>query len=358
MGRSASRTSRPAARTSPWPSPSGAPTGSSTSSRTAAAGGTCTAWSRARGSNRWPRWRPSSPTRRGCSGGRRTAFLADGSIVAVGRRAGHDRLFHIAPGELIGEVETPFTEFEGLRSGRPGVLVLAGSPGSARVVVRLDPETLAPAGVLRRSSSMALDQAAVSLPESITFPTTGGREAHALYYAPTNPDFVGPDDERPPLVTLSHGGPTVERVDGPGPVDPVPDEPRHRGRGRGLRRQQRLRPRVPPAARRRLGRRRCRRLRGRRDLPRRARRRGPRSPGDRGRQRRRLHDPRRARVPRHVRGRHQLATASATSRSSPATPTSSSRATWTAWSGRIRRWPTGTGSDRPSTTSTRSAVRC
>ena len=50
-------------------------------------------------------------------------------------------------------------------------------------------------------------------------------------------------------------------------------------------------------------------------------------------------------------------TASATSRSSPATPTSSSRATWTAWSGRIRRWPTGIGSDRPSTTSTRSAAR-
>jgi dipeptidyl aminopeptidase/acylaminoacyl peptidase len=136
-------------------------------------------------------------------------FLADGSIVAVGRQAGQDRLFHIAPGELIGEVETPYTEFEGVRSGAPGVLVLAGSPGSARVVVRLDPETLAPAGILRRASSLALDQAAISFPESITFPTTGGREAHALFYPPTNPEFIGPDDERPPLVTLSHGGPTA-----------------------------------------------------------------------------------------------------------------------------------------------------
>ena len=135
-------------------------------------------------------------------------FLVDGSIVAVGRRAGRDKLFHIAPGELIGEVETPFTEFEGLRSGSPGVLILAGSPSSARVLVRLDPETLAPAGILRRASSMALDQAGLALPESITFPTSGGREAHALYYAPVNPDFVGPADQRPPLVTLSHGGPT------------------------------------------------------------------------------------------------------------------------------------------------------
>ena len=136
-------------------------------------------------------------------------FLADGSIAAVARREGQDRLIHIAPGDLIGEVETPFTEFDLLRSGAPGVLVVAGSPGDPSVVVRLDPETLAPAGVLRRSSSVALDQSAVSVPESITFPTTGGRHAHALYYAPHNPDFVGPDGERPPLMTLSHGGPTA-----------------------------------------------------------------------------------------------------------------------------------------------------
>ena len=117
-------------------------------------------------------------------------------------------MFHVAPGDLIGEVETPFTEFDGLRVGAPGVLVVAGSPGEPTMVVRLDPETLAPAGVLRRASSMALEQSIVSVPEAIAFPTSGGREAHALYYPPRNPEFSGPDGERPPLVTLSHGGPT------------------------------------------------------------------------------------------------------------------------------------------------------
>lgn len=136
-------------------------------------------------------------------------FLADGSIVAVARQAGRDRLFHIAPGELIGEVETPFTEFDGLQVGSTGVLVLAGSPGSPTVIVRLDPETLAPAGVLRRESSMALDQAIISVPETIDFPTGGGRIAHALYYAPRNPDHCAPHGDRPPLVVVSHGGPTA-----------------------------------------------------------------------------------------------------------------------------------------------------
>jgi dipeptidyl aminopeptidase/acylaminoacyl peptidase len=36
----------------------------------------------------------------------------------------------------------------------------------------------------------------------------GGRTAHALYYPPTNPDVEAPEDERPPLLVLSHGGPT------------------------------------------------------------------------------------------------------------------------------------------------------
>src|SRR6478609_4558036 len=71
-------------------------------------------------------------------------FLPDGSIVAVGRRTGRDRVIHVAPGDFVGEVESDFTEFEGLQVGPAGIVVLAGAPGSATVVVRLDPETLAP----------------------------------------------------------------------------------------------------------------------------------------------------------------------------------------------------------------------
>ncbi len=136
------------------------------------------------------------------------AFLPDGSLVAVGRRAGRDRLFHIAPGDFVGEVESGFTEFEGLQAGPAGVITLAGAPGSPAVVVRLDTETLAPAGVLRRASSLTLDATVISIPEPIEFATSGGRTAHALYYAPRNPAFVGPPGELPPLRVLVHGGPT------------------------------------------------------------------------------------------------------------------------------------------------------
>jgi dipeptidyl aminopeptidase/acylaminoacyl peptidase len=135
-------------------------------------------------------------------------FLPDGSIVAVGRARGRDRIFHVAPGRLAGEVDQPFTELERIRVGPNGIVVVAGSPTEATMIVALDPATLAPAGVLRRSSSLAIDPDWTSAAETITFPSAGGRIAHALFYRPTNPDMAAPDGELPPLVVYSHGGPT------------------------------------------------------------------------------------------------------------------------------------------------------
>ena len=43
--------------------------------------------------------------------------------------------------------------------------------------------------------------------EPIEFPTRRG-SGHAFWYAPKNHDFEGPSGDLPPLVVLSHGGPT------------------------------------------------------------------------------------------------------------------------------------------------------
>ncbi len=135
-------------------------------------------------------------------------FLPDGAIVAVARSDGRDHLFRLEPGHIIGEVETPFTELDALRVGAGTIVALAGAPGDPAIVVRFDPSTLAPAGVLRRASTVTIDPAAISRPEAITFPTSDGLTAHALYYPPTNPEAVGPDGEKPPLIVLTHGGPS------------------------------------------------------------------------------------------------------------------------------------------------------
>ena len=55
---------------------------------------------------------------------------------------------------------------------------------------------------------MPVDPAYISRPEPIRFASEGGREAHALYYAPASPDHAAPAGELPPLIVRSHGGPT------------------------------------------------------------------------------------------------------------------------------------------------------
>jgi dipeptidyl aminopeptidase/acylaminoacyl peptidase len=136
------------------------------------------------------------------------AFLPDGSIVAAARRDGQDHLIHLEPGRLVGEVETAFTELAGLRVGGTTFVAIAGSPTEPIMLAQFDPVTLEASGVLRRCTPMVVDPSFIARPEAVTFPSTDGREAHALFYPPTNPDVTPPDDERPPLVVLSHGGPT------------------------------------------------------------------------------------------------------------------------------------------------------
>jgi dipeptidyl aminopeptidase/acylaminoacyl peptidase len=87
------------------------------------------------------------------------------------------------------------------------VVVIAGSATQPDAVVRVD---LASGVVetVRRGSTLEIDDGYVSVAEPIAFETTGGEQAHAFYHAPRNRDFVAPAGERPPLVVISHGGPT------------------------------------------------------------------------------------------------------------------------------------------------------
>ncbi len=87
-------------------------------------------------------------------------------------------------------------------------VMVAGSPTRADAVVRLDAAT-GRTDVLRASASIELNRADISVPTPIDFPTAHGDTAHALFYAPANGTVDGPAGERPPLIAISHGGPTA-----------------------------------------------------------------------------------------------------------------------------------------------------
>jgi dipeptidyl aminopeptidase/acylaminoacyl peptidase len=88
------------------------------------------------------------------------------------------------------------------------VLMVAGAAARTESVAMVD----AGAGtcsVLRESAPREFDESYVSTPEAIEFATGDGELAHAFYYPPRNPDYRAPDDERPPLIVIGHGGPTA-----------------------------------------------------------------------------------------------------------------------------------------------------
>lgn len=136
------------------------------------------------------------------------AFVPDGSILAIARSEGRDRLVRIAADGHVTPVDGPFTELGGLHASGGTAVVVAAGPHDGGALVALDPRSGQPTGVLARSLATAVDPGMLPEAEPIAFPTSGGATARALYFAPANAGFRGPDGELPPLVVLVHGGPT------------------------------------------------------------------------------------------------------------------------------------------------------
>jgi dipeptidyl aminopeptidase/acylaminoacyl peptidase len=106
------------------------------------------------------------------------------------------------------DIAAGFEPGEWLASDGRHALLVAGSPTMADTVVQVDLDSEA-TEVLRPSSTLALDAGEVSVPESIEFATGAGATAHAFYYQPRNTRHATPPGERPPLIAISHGGPTT-----------------------------------------------------------------------------------------------------------------------------------------------------
>jgi dipeptidyl aminopeptidase/acylaminoacyl peptidase len=104
-------------------------------------------------------------------------------------------------------IDCPYTDLRFVRTTAGQAVMRAGSPSHAAAIVRfdLDQRTFE---LLRSSSSFEIDAGYFSTPRTVEFPTEDGRTAYGFYYPPTNPDYRAPDNERPPLLVESHGGPT------------------------------------------------------------------------------------------------------------------------------------------------------
>ena len=135
-------------------------------------------------------------------------FLGDGRVACFYTRDGRRQLALLRAGDRRPTDIAPEFSFVSHPTRLGDKLAfIGGGDAEAHTIVVLDPAT-GSTEVVRRSVADAVDRKYISPARAIDFPTDGGRTAHALFYEPRNADFAAPADERPPLLVLSHGGPT------------------------------------------------------------------------------------------------------------------------------------------------------
>jgi dipeptidyl aminopeptidase/acylaminoacyl peptidase len=143
----------------------------------------------------------------------RYAFLSGGRVAFAYQRDGVDHLAVRDAGGAVRDLDLPYTSVASVTATAGGEdLVFVGATATAEpAVVRARVVGAAVAGepeLLRPPRDLGIGPEWFSAPEAVSFPTSGGRTAHALFYPPTNPEAEVPAGERPPLLVVIHGGPT------------------------------------------------------------------------------------------------------------------------------------------------------
>ena len=138
-------------------------------------------------------------------------FCSDGKIVCSYSQSGVWHIGILDPEKSVMDlIETGYTDVSrsGIKVSDRVVAFGSGAATESRSIVKLDLVT-GQYSVIRRSSAVKLGSEFFSKPQAIQFKTTEGQFAHGFFYAPLNPDFMAPLGEKPPLIVLSHGGPTA-----------------------------------------------------------------------------------------------------------------------------------------------------
>ena len=136
-------------------------------------------------------------------------FLADGTIACIYTEHGFDHLGLIAPGsQTVQPVSCAYTTLSSLATDGTTLWMIGGGPTSHQTLLALQPQTGALTPLRASFTGNALDERFIAHPEPFAFPTENNLTAHAIFYPPTNPLFTAPATEKPPLIVISHGGPT------------------------------------------------------------------------------------------------------------------------------------------------------
>jgi dipeptidyl aminopeptidase/acylaminoacyl peptidase len=145
-------------------------------------------------------------------------FLPDGDLLCTLTEQGVWRLARRSSTTgVLRLLDLPYSEYSSLRAAPSGAVLLAAGPTVSTTLLHFDADSeqvtsLRGFGIwaMNDTGNGPASGSRFSQPVPIEYPTSDGARSHALYYAPTNPDYEGPANERPPLLVRCHGGPTAQ----------------------------------------------------------------------------------------------------------------------------------------------------
>ncbi|MCX9010648.1 MAG: S9 family peptidase [Candidatus Methanoperedens sp.] len=136
------------------------------------------------------------------------AFASSDKIICTYNEKGTWQLADLEiAAQNLKPIKTPYTDITYLRAKTDRVVFASGSPTEPASIVQLDLQSDR-TDILRRSTDMVIDAGYLAIPRAIEFPTEHGLTAHAFFYPQQNQDCLAPPGELPPLLVISHGGPT------------------------------------------------------------------------------------------------------------------------------------------------------
>ena len=135
-------------------------------------------------------------------------FASERRLVCSYTKNGRDYLSTLDTAtRALDDIELPFTAISQVRVAGDRVVFIGASSTEPTTIISLNLASKE-LEVLRRSREIAIDSGYLAEARAIEFPTEGGLTAHGYFYPPSNRDFAAPVDEKPPLLVISHGGPT------------------------------------------------------------------------------------------------------------------------------------------------------
>lgn len=135
-------------------------------------------------------------------------FMADSSVICTYKDRDRDILIKVGREDSVPEkIQNDYSSISDVSVLNDVIYFIGSSPvvPAELVSISLAENTI---NTLRQSREATIDASFISEAEFIEFDTTESAKSFALFYPPKHAHSQGAPDEKPPLLVMSHGGPT------------------------------------------------------------------------------------------------------------------------------------------------------